>query len=45
MDSGRAEGQWPVDTVAVAVVNSKGTVLVSHGPQHRPFPLESTLDG
>ncbi len=41
MDCVRAAGQWPVDTVAVAVVDAKGTVVGSYGPQHRPFPLAS----
>ncbi|MGH3897366.1 MAG: serine hydrolase domain-containing protein [Pseudonocardiaceae bacterium] len=33
--------QWPVDAVAVAVVDASGAVLGSHGPQDRPFPLAS----
>lgn len=41
MDSVHSAGQWPVDTVAVAVVDDTGTVLGSHGPQDRSFPLAS----
>ncbi|MGH3867397.1 MAG: serine hydrolase domain-containing protein [Pseudonocardiaceae bacterium] len=41
MDSPRTARQWPVDTVAVAVVDASGAVLGSHGPQDRPFPLAS----
>ncbi|MGH3794771.1 MAG: serine hydrolase domain-containing protein [Pseudonocardiaceae bacterium] len=41
MDSVRSVQQWPVDTVAVAVVDDTGAVVDSHGPQHRPFPLAS----
>jgi CubicO group peptidase (beta-lactamase class C family) len=33
--------QWPVDTVAVAVVDASGVVVDSHGPQDRPFRLAS----
>ena len=33
--------QWPVDTVAVAVVGVCGAVVDSHGPQDRPFRLAS----
>jgi CubicO group peptidase (beta-lactamase class C family) len=33
--------QWPVGTVAVAVVNASGAVLGSHGPQDQPFRLAS----
>lgn len=41
MDSlGRVQ-QWPVDTVAVAVVDASGAVVGSHGPQDRPFRLAS----
>ncbi len=41
MDSLRSVRQWPVDTVAVAVVVASGAVLGSHGPQDRPFQLAS----
>lgn len=41
MDSVQAAAHWPVDTVAVAVVDSDGTVSGSHGPQDRPFRLTS----
>ncbi|MDQ2791182.1 MAG: serine hydrolase [Pseudonocardiales bacterium] len=41
MDSLSGVQQWPVDTVAVAVVDACGVVLGSHGPQDRPFPLAS----
>ncbi|MGH3550856.1 MAG: serine hydrolase domain-containing protein [Pseudonocardiaceae bacterium] len=41
MDSLSGAPQWPVDTVAVAVVDACGVVLGSHGPQDRPFPLAS----
>lgn len=41
MDSVRAAVQWPVDNVAVAVVNAGGDVLDSAGPQDREFPLAS----
>ena len=33
--------QWPVDTVAVAVVDGAGAVVGCHGPQDRPFRLAS----
>ena len=47
MDSLRSVQQWPVDTVAVAVVDASGVVVPSgvvvhsHGPQDRPFRLAS----
>ncbi len=41
MDSLRGVQQWPVGTVAVAVVDVSGAVLGSHGPQNRPFRLAS----
>ncbi|MGH3778014.1 MAG: serine hydrolase domain-containing protein [Pseudonocardiaceae bacterium] len=41
MDSVCSVQQWPVDTVAVAVVDAAGAVLGSHGPQDRPFRLAS----
>ncbi len=41
MDSVRRVQQWPVDTVAVAVVDASGAVVGSHGPQDRPFRLAS----
>lgn len=41
VDNVRSARQWPVDTVAVAVVADSGTILSSHGPQDRPFPLAS----
>jgi CubicO group peptidase (beta-lactamase class C family) len=41
MDSLCAVAQWPVDTVAVAVVDASGVVLGSHGRQDRPFRLAS----
>ena len=41
MDSLRGVQQWPVDTVAVAVVEASGAVLGSYGPQDRPFRLAS----
>ncbi|MGH3755987.1 MAG: serine hydrolase domain-containing protein [Pseudonocardiaceae bacterium] len=41
MDSLRSVQQWPVDTVAVAVVDAPGAVVRSHGPQDRPFRLAS----
>lgn len=41
MDSIREVQQWPVGTVAVAVVDGTGTVLGSHGPQDHPFRLAS----
>jgi CubicO group peptidase (beta-lactamase class C family) len=33
--------QWPVDAVAVAVVDASGVVVDRHGPQDRPFQLAS----
>ncbi|MGH3781482.1 MAG: serine hydrolase domain-containing protein [Pseudonocardiaceae bacterium] len=41
MDSLGNVRQWPVDTVAVAVVDASGVLVGSHGPQDRPFPLAS----
>ncbi|MGH3911911.1 MAG: serine hydrolase domain-containing protein [Pseudonocardiaceae bacterium] len=41
MQSVRRADQWPVDTVAVAVVDASGAVVGSHGPQDRPFRLAS----
>ena len=41
MESVRSVQQWPVDTVAVAVVDGTGGVLGSHGPQEHPFWLAS----
>lgn len=41
MDSVRRVQQWPVDTVAVAVVDDSGAVLGRHGPQEYPFRLAS----
>lgn len=41
MDSLRSVQQWPVDTVAVAVVDASGAVVGRHGPQDRPFRLAS----
>jgi len=41
MDSVRAVERWPVENVAVAVVNAGGDVLGSAGPQDREFPLAS----
>ncbi len=41
MDSLRGVQQWPVDAVAVAVVDASGAVLSSHGPQDRTFRLTS----
>lgn len=41
MDSLRTVQRWPVDTVAVAVVDASGAVVGSHGPQDRPFRLAS----
>ncbi|MGH3834784.1 MAG: serine hydrolase domain-containing protein [Pseudonocardiaceae bacterium] len=41
MDSVCSVQQWPVDTVAVAVVDASGAVLGSHGPQDRLFRLAS----
>ncbi|MGB8198800.1 MAG: serine hydrolase domain-containing protein, partial [Pseudonocardiaceae bacterium] len=41
MDSPRTVRRWPVDTVAVAVVDASGAVVDSDGPQDQPFPLAS----
>jgi CubicO group peptidase (beta-lactamase class C family) len=41
MESLRAVQQWPVETAAVAVVDTSGAVLGCHGPQDRPFRLAS----
>jgi CubicO group peptidase (beta-lactamase class C family) len=41
VDSLRSVRQWPVETAAVAVVDARGVVVGSHGPQDRPFPLAS----
>src|SRR5581483_9037230 len=41
MDSLRGVQQWPVDAVAVAVIDTSGAVVGSHGPQDRPFRLAS----
>lgn len=41
MDSVRSVQQWPVDTVAVVVVDDTGAVVGSHGPQDRLFRLAS----
>ncbi|HEY2766370.1 MAG TPA: serine hydrolase domain-containing protein [Pseudonocardiaceae bacterium] len=41
MDSLRSVQQWPVDTVAAAVVDATGAVVGSHGPQDRLFRLAS----
>lgn len=41
MDSVKAAADWPVETVAVAVVDSEGTVRGTNGPQHTPFRLTS----
>jgi CubicO group peptidase (beta-lactamase class C family) len=41
MDSVRGVQQWPVDAVAVAVIDASGAVVGSHGPQDRPFRLAS----
>ncbi|MQA07349.1 MAG: serine hydrolase [Pseudonocardiaceae bacterium] len=41
MDSLRAVAQWPVDNVAVAVVDASGRPLGSYGPMDRPFQLAS----
>ena len=41
MDSLRSVRSWPVDAVAVAVVDASGVVVGSHGPQERPFRLTS----
>ncbi|HXT44275.1 MAG TPA: serine hydrolase domain-containing protein [Pseudonocardiaceae bacterium] len=41
MDSLRGVEQWPVDAVAVAVLDASGVVVGCHGPQDRPFRLAS----
>ncbi|PZS39229.1 MAG: serine hydrolase [Pseudonocardiales bacterium] len=41
MDSLCSLRQWPVDTVAAAVVDASGVVMGSDGPQDRLFPLAS----
>jgi CubicO group peptidase (beta-lactamase class C family) len=41
MDSLRGVQQWPVDAVAVAVIDASGAVVGCHGPQDRPFRLAS----
>jgi CubicO group peptidase (beta-lactamase class C family) len=41
MDSLCSVQQWPVDTVAVAVVDASGAVVGSYGPQDQPFRLAS----
>jgi CubicO group peptidase (beta-lactamase class C family) len=41
MDSLCGVQQWPVDAVAVAVIDASGAVVGSHGPQDRPFRLAS----
>ena len=41
MQSVRRAGQWPVATVAVAVVDASGAVVGSYGPQDQPFRLAS----
>jgi CubicO group peptidase (beta-lactamase class C family) len=41
MDSLRGVLQWPVDAVAVTVIDTSGAALGSHGPQDRPFQLAS----
>ncbi len=41
MDSLRGVQQWPVDAVAVVVIDTSGAVVGSHGPQDRPFRLAS----
>lgn len=41
MRSVRTVEQWPVDNVAVAVVDAQGAVLGAHGPADRPFRLAS----
>ena len=41
MRSLRAVEEWPVDNVAVAVVDAKGTVLGAHGSGDLPFKLAS----
>lgn len=41
MDSVQAAADWPVGTVAVAIIDDDGTVRGSHGQQHQPFRLTS----
>jgi CubicO group peptidase (beta-lactamase class C family) len=41
MDSLRGVQQWPVNTVAVAVVDGSGAVVGRYGPQDRRFRLAS----
>lgn len=41
MDSLRGVQQWPVDAVAVAVIDASGATLGSQGPLDRPFRLAS----
>lgn len=41
MESVRSVQQWPVGTVAVAVVDGAGVVLGTYGPQEHPFRLAS----
>jgi CubicO group peptidase (beta-lactamase class C family) len=41
MDSLRGVQQWPVEAVAVAVIDASGAVVGSHGPRDRPFQLAS----
>lgn len=41
MDSLQVVEDWPVDNVVAAVVRADGTLLGSHGPVDRPFPLAS----
>lgn len=41
MDSVRAVAEWPVDNVAVAVVDAGGSVRGEFGPMDREFPLAS----
>ncbi|HEX2301030.1 MAG TPA: serine hydrolase, partial [Pseudonocardiaceae bacterium] len=41
MESVRSVQQWPVDTVAAAVVDGAGAVLGTHGPQDHRFRLAS----
>lgn len=41
MQSVLRAGQWPVDTVAVAVLDASGAVVGSYGPQDQVFRLAS----
>jgi CubicO group peptidase (beta-lactamase class C family) len=41
MDSMLAVQQWPVEAVAVAVLDASGVVVGRHGPQDLPFRLAS----